>query len=1265
MPRYLNRNYYKLHAREIEDLLDRCLLVSPGTDFTENCQLSGAQQELYFSWELSDYKHLFENCSLQEDKSIEEELRVLCKAVPQVESVWESDKDVWEEWYELDEKGLGSYYHYEEFYPDNTHLYSEWVPVISEDTRVTASYFFEEMESCDFLSLHPDIFYPSVDKLVSRWSSKPVSDPLLGDNGEPLLTETVFLREDRELGIKVEVGVVTEEKFSRELRGDDKVLTIDGIVSLFEEPSVTGENSCCVDYIEQALQLNSELSPLSDVTDDKLREDISLLTTHKLTQLISQIENQLDISFTEEVQGTGAVISQQQDAAWVLESPWVDQSEPSLYSQLTTEHSILPLSPFTPRQFLSPSSVRRYECTLRSANQMPDEISKLMLAVPSLSVVQYYPTVEGVVDQLEMRQDGNVGSLDMELRWDPLTHLYDQIEHAKQLVATPCSLETNTEVERKHNLLLLREYQMENLTRYDTLLPQLDKESLDNSNYSQCQPVVVRSHLPNNDNTTEQKVQFYQHTAISGNICEKFHSQNNGLPITKQDSRTQVTDTLNQIDSIDSFLLLRQKRESPQGLANVSPTHPQRNHAPSKRICLMTSPKQASKIVVQDIPLNRVYREALGLLNLAGEPLLREVQEYGYLQDSSFTSLVKSPDTLQFLLREHKHQWLELDMPMGNIVWYKLRVICQLFCLVSSGAALIGTSLSAAIDVLFGSVNKYKVLVQDSLVTTGNSLVGMREREHNSFHPKIIQTISILLEKESTLNKCFNVGIIVFDIACTFNLASEMLEILKSQVRNLYINLIKSPNKETYNDYHEIITRAFDDNHCLLCESSALNYETFLWEKISMIILYNLRDTSKALSLIRERTHEDCSVHVLRTSMETDLETSREEIREELQKSSFIICSTKVSEEEGFLEMIESRCNLLVVERDYVEMGLANCSADIIVNESTGIVLVNLTSLQLEGGLSAVTEKLHYMKLAYSTCYVLAYTKSTEEYMQGEGPKILSALSNVISKQQLCDCKFELKGSTEIQGIAELIRTIVSQHSNSNSSDNEVEIEASEQEKWLVSLKCVNTCAAIYLLNKHTLKELIMLELSELTNEYPCIPNQCLQTLHQICSKNKEEWWNVGETTRSESNDCSSVNNDSVNYSYATSYAMHTVRRNHDDLVSVEGIENAKLNNNQTTNHPTSPEAYSLLKSTTKQVPWGCVGNNRGNSSSQHCIGSLPDGLLAFQKQQADRETHTSHINLLYQTDSNQLLDTTMDSNIRELTCKQMSGVAQTKLVFK
>ena len=1261
MPRYLSRNYYKLRARETEELLDRCLLVSPGTDFTENCQLSAAHQELYIPWELSDYRHLFENCSLQEDRSIEDELRVLCTAVPQVESVWESDKDIWEGCYELDEKRLGSYYHYEEFYPDYTYLYREWVPVISEDNKVTAPYFFEEMESCDFLSLYPEVLYPSVDKLVSRWSSKPVNDPLLGDNGEPLLTETVFLREDRVSNIRVEVGVVTEENFSKEPRGDDEVLTIDGIVSLFEEPSVTGENSCYVDYIEQALQLNLELSPLSEVTDDKLREDISQLTTHKLTQLISQAENQMDISFTEEVQDTTAVISQQQDATWVLETPLVDQSEPSIYSQVTTEHSILPLSPFTPRQFLSPSTVRRYECTFRSANQMPDEISKLMLAEPSLSVVQYYPTVQGVVDQLEMRQDGNVGSLDMELRWDPLTNLYDHIELAKQWVATPCSLETNAEIERNYNLLLLREYQIEDLTRYDTLLPELDKESLDNSNYSQCQPVVVRSYLPNDDdNAIEQKVQFHQNTVIPGNIRGKFNSQNNSLP-TKHDFRTQVTNTLNQIDSIDSFLLLRQKRDSPQSLTKVSPLHTQHNHAPLKHICLVTSPKQPSKLVIQDIPLNRVYREALSLLNLAGEPMLREVQEYGYLQDSSFVSLIKSPDILQFLLREHKHQWLELDMPMGNVVWYKLRVICQLFCLVSSGAALMGTSLSAAIDVLFGSVNKYKVLVQDSLVTTGKSLVGMRERENNLFHPKIIQTISILLEKESTLNKCFNVGIIVFDIACTFNLAGEMLEILKSQVQNLCINLIKSPNKETYNDYHEILIRAFDDNDCLLCESSALNYDTFLWEKISMIILYNLRDTSKVLSLINERTREDCSVHIMRTSMETDLETSQEKNCEELQKCSFIICSTKVSEEEGLLEMIESRCNLLLVERDYVEMGLANCSADIIVNESTGIVLVNVTSLHLEGGLPAVTEKLNYMKLAFNTCYVLAYTKSTEEYMQGEGPKMLAELSNAISKQQLCDCRFELKGSTEIEGIAELIRKIANQHSNSKFRDNEVEIEASEQEKWLVSLKCVNTSAAIHLLSKRTLGELIMLELSELTNEYPCIPTQCLHNLHQICSRNNEQWQNVGETAREENTEYNSVINDSVNCSYTTSYAMYESLCNYEDLESVEGLENARLINNQTTNDPSSPEAYPLVN---KEIRWGCEGNNRGNNSLQHRIGSLPDGLLAFQKQQADTERERSDTNLFYQAGSN-VLKTTMDSNIRELTCKQVSGVAQTKLVFK
>ncbi|KAI6657626.1 hypothetical protein LOD99_369 [Oopsacas minuta] len=1291
MPRYLSKNYFKEHAIEIEELLDRCLLVSPGAHFTENCQLSATHEELYKPWEVSNYKHLFENSSLLEDRSIEEELRALSTAVPQVESIWDCDKDQWEEFYEIDMNETGSYSLYEVFYPDNTYLYNEWISGLNEDNYVTVSNFFEDMESCNFLSLEPDKYYPSVDKLVGRWKSKPVTDPLLGDNGEPLLTEEVFLREDRVLDIELGACDVNEEQFCRELIGDDEVVTINGIMSLFEEPKVPPIENYGVEYIEEALQFSSDVSPLSIVTYDKLIEDMSLLNACKVSQLITQVENQLDISFTEEVAECSieVPIEQHQDTAWTLESPLIDPQEPSLLSQLTNENTLLPLTPFTTHQFLSPTAIRKYELALRTCNQMPDEISNLMLVEPSISVNTFYPAVQYVIEQLEMKLDGNVSALDMELRWDPLTHFYDQIELVKQRLFTQCSLEIKgfSAEMCAVSLFILKENQIEDLTRYDTLLPGLDRESLASSYYSQNKP-AMRLHSIDDDIFVKQKVQLHDHTARSEirlGIHENSNSQNYSLPLARDNSKQQISDTFNHIDSIDSFLLLRQKRQSPQSSTTVSPEHTQHNHTQPKRICLMTSPKQATKLSVLDVPLNRLYREAINLLTAAGEPLLRQVQEYGYLQDSSYTSLVKSPDILQFLLREHKHQWLENDMPMGNTVWYKLRVISQLFCLVSCGYALVGTSLSAAIDVLFGSVNKYKVLVQNSLVTTGNSLIGMQESVHSSsFHPKIIQTISILLEKEKTLTKCFSVCIIVFDIACTFNLAGEMFEILKSQVGNLCINLIKAPSNETYNNYHELLKRAFDASHCLLCESSTLNYDNFPWERISLIILYNLKDTSKSVSLVNEKTHEDCRILVLRTSMESDLINLQKQIPDNPQKSSFIICSTEVCEEQGLLEIIESKCNLLVVERDYVGMGLDRYSADIIVNENTGILLVNLASLHQEGGLHKLTDKLQNVKLAYNTCYVLAFTKSTEEYMKGDGPKMLAALNYTISKLQYDNFKIELKGSTEIQGIADIIRTIVSNHSTSKCEDTEIEIEASEQEKWLLSLRCVNACAALNLLSKYTLTELIRVDLSELSHKHPRIPTQCLESLHQICSQNYDQWKNVGDRMYQENNDCNSnnTNNNLLNSSpnhYATSKLGST--DNAPNFVHSTNDMIVRTNINQLLSDPVQQEDYyntkpnkpystgSIIRNT-----WVKVGdyrpqnnnNNRINKPIQTGRNNLSEGLLEFQKQQTDTRV-TIPIETTYTNTSEyiQWLDETMDTNHRELSCKQVPGVSQTKLIFK
>ena len=1304
MPRYLSRNYFKLHARELEELLDRCLLVSPGEHFTATCQLS-LTEDLYKVRELRDKDILDKTVS--EDMDIGEELRRLCAAVPMVESVGECDKDryLWDLSYEMEITDSG-YFSQEVFYTDNTYVYNDWVPATEYTNELVGSYFFEEMETCDLLSLEPERYYPSIDRLVGRWKSKPVTDPLLGGDGQPLLTEVTFLREDMSLGIELGVsnGVI-EEQFCSELIGDEEVLTTNGVISLLEEPCVPGTHSIPIDYLELALLSNTDMSPLSDLTDDKIKSDLSNLDAQGVNQLIFQLENQLEISLTE---GGAEEINEiptryQEDPLWVLESPLVpDRTGPGLLTQLTTDHPLLPLTPLTPRQFLSPGAVRKYESALRSTNHMPDEISNMMLLEPDARGAQSYPPVQDILEQMEMKPDDNLSSLEMELRWDPLTPFYAQIEQVNHALARQSSLElklssSDSRAEENVRVLIQRENQLEDLIKYDTLLPQLERESLDSSVYSLSSAARLNCSETRDDGITlKPKVQIKDHTAQPGmrvRIPEICTSHQRSLPLTIDKSLTKTTESFNQIDSIDSFLMLRQKRQSPQASTNASPEQTQLS-AQAKRICTLSTPKQASKLIMQDVPLNKLYREALDLLTTAGEPLLRRIQEYGYLQEASFISLVKCPEILQFLLREHKHQWLEQDMPTESAIWYKLKTICQLFCLVSSGSALLGTSLSAAIDVLFGSVNKYKVLVQDSLVTTGNSLVGMREQAQNSFHPKIIQTISILLEKENTLTKLFNVCIIVFDIECTFNLAGEMLEILKSQVGNSCINLIKAPCNETYSSYHEVLLRAFDISHCLLCESSTLNHDSFPWKRISLMILYNLKDISRSVALINEKTHEDCRIHVLKASMESDLNTSQSEIAElESQKSSFMICSTEISEEQGLLELIETRCNLYVVERDYIAMGLSGYSADLIVNESTGIMLVNLTRLAWEGELLAITvEKLHNLQVSYSTCYVLAYTRSTEEYLSGEGPRMLAALNSAISELRDGECRFELRGSTEIQGVTDLIRTIASEHSSSNCQASEVEIEASEQEKWLLSLKCINSYSALSLLSKYDLRELVRLDLSQLKQEQQEIPVQCLAALHQICNQNLEHWSNSKEKDYRNSGS-SELLKYTVNSHYPMSYTIDKSGSIHGNVSDVSSQYSLRNNNRMQTSssnnnivevrkeshqvhRKTNSEGVSKLYQTENHTYRS--NNTYSIQASREKTGSFTEGLLAFQKLEAVpiermnsiEQKRSAFNNQLYTTDNidwveDETMDLRQEWSNRELGCKQVPGLSQTKLIFK
>ena len=1309
MPRYLSRKYFKLHAGEIEELLDRCLLVSPGEHFTATSQLS-LTQDIYRVWEVREYNGIFDNTSsVQEELSIGEELRRLCTAVPSVESVGEcrKDRDSWDISFEIDITEYGGYFSQEVFYTDDTYLYGDWVPVADESNQLVMSYFFEEMETCDLLSLEPDRYYPSIDRLISRWRSKPVTDPLLGGDGQLLLTEVTFLREDMLLGGELEVSNgEMEEQFCKELIADEEVSTVNGVMSLLEEPSVPGTNSIPIDYLEQALLGNEEMSPLSDVTDDRIKSDISNLHAQGVTELIFKVENKLDISLL--AGGTDEIIDipsghQEEDPLWVLESPLVpDRTGPGLLTQLATDHPLLPLTPLTPRQFLSPGAVRKYESALRNTNQMPDEISSMMLLEPASSDGQCYPSVRSIIEQLEMKSDENLGLLDMELRWDPLTQFYGQIEQARQVLARQNSLElklisSDAYSDENVSALILRENHVEDLIKYDTLMPALERESLGSSIHSQSSAVRLNCSETRDDCiAAKPKVQINDHTALPVMRVGIPENCTSNQYIPPQSNDKSMSEPFDQIDSMDSFLMLRHKRQSPQGLTTASPTQTQ-PVSRAKRVCRLPTPKHTSKLIVQDVPLNKLYREAIDLLTAAGEPLLRRLQELGYLQDSSFISLVKCPELIQFLLREHKHQWLEQDMPTESTIWYKLKAICQLFCLVSCGSALLGTSLNAAIDVLFGSVNKYKVLVQDSLVTTGNSLVGMRERAQNSYHPKTIKTISILLEKENTLTKLLNVCIIVFDIECTFNLAGDILEILKSQVGNLCINLIEAPCDETYNNYHEVLQRAFDISHCLLCQSSTLNYDNFPWKRISLMILYNLKDTSKSVELINEKTHEDCSIHILKASMESDLNASQSEIETE-QKSSFMICSTEVSEEQGLLELIETRCNMYVVERDYIAMGLASYSADLIVNESTGILLVNLTRLAWEGDLMAMTvEKLYNLKVSYSKCYLLAYTRSTEEYMSGEGPRMLAALNSTISELRNTDCQFELRGSTEIRGVADLIRTIVSEHSSGNCQASEIEIDASEQEKWLISLKCINSYAALSLLSKYDLRELVRFDLSQLQREQQGIPTQCLVELHKVCYHNLEQW-SYGEESFSQEKDyCNSGSFEFLKNKPNKHYPMSctikkpaSIQRNWNDPSSQYSlIDNSRINassgnskfdvlirnnTNSSGNRSHQTEKHNYI---TRDRMHNSRNNNI-NSIQASRDKSFTEGLLAFQKLEAVpgecmnpmEQKQTAFTDQLYTTDNIKWIEEeTMDSRqewgSRELSCKQVPGVTQTKLIFK
>ncbi|KAL5017200.1 hypothetical protein ScPMuIL_006789 [Solemya velum] len=227
-----------------------------------------------------------------------------------------------------------------------------------------------------------------------------------------------------------------------------------------------------------------------------------------------------------------------------------------------------------------------------------------------------------------------------------------------------------------------------------------------------------------------------------------------------------------------------------------------------------------------------------------------------------------------------------------------------------------------------------------------------------------------------------------------------------------------------------------------------------------------------------------------------------------------LLGSHSLTEKTKLLQLLETRYNILIVERDFrkLQMSKKIHFADMIIDERTAIVLHPLSEFEENWQLEPLTTRLVCMSLKYLTCIIILHSFEGRDYshsrVNGNIYKLHAALVNFTSKEKEFDIKVLIcHDATEV---ADSMRRVIDQCMDKSQVWKQKDWQnrgwitehMSMDEKLLISMPCFNSFSAQLVLKQMSLSELMTSSLQTLATLHPWFPIKVLKAFRFIANCN-------------------------------------------------------------------------------------------------------------------------------------------------------------------
>ncbi|XP_067677061.1 protein shortage in chiasmata 1 ortholog-like [Haliotis asinina] len=948
--------------------------------------------------------------------------------------------------------------------------------------------------------------FPKLSTLIHCLQSRSVKDPLADEDGRTYSEVLVFndhFKMEREVASvqqSTEETSIHLETFEKCTFSDHKAWELEDVIL---PPWKKGEEDSVNSMLDIHSHVKTYISSEAEQQFEDKHDDWHLVPDSFITAAVEEP----DITGISSPSGVDFL---------TLNDPAVESKDGKLESRALLESPILPckspevhawnladqlreLKPASPVFNTSHGFLRQFEkeaiiTKVWEHEKFFDEILALRLPEPVVAE-EHFPghvSVPDLVNQLQLVEESGLGNVELQLRWDPwlsyravMTRAL-QVEQADFGVGTMATSVPNVdEVFLKYTLNELHG-DVDTDADIQTVILQQGTGTT-HAHHKALNLLISAEGKSNKDNMEEP---------LNSRGDGIGHSKVNLPTIKDKMPRSVVTDddSFTGFSPLDEFLMMRtstiKKHFENKQSDKISVTKQSCEHQRDIIHGVDETVPQIALCKTVDVPLSGSHMQVFNALHSFARPYVDVLKQAGEIphQASMFSLKV---DLTRFLVKEKEQ--LDRQADSGDV--YKSAVV--VYAVVGAVDLLVHCCLESAISHLSTVHEKYHSTLGGSLESIRKELFQFKVSfdQNNILHPKVgilCKNIEETVKSSSGDGKGNKVLVVT-----KRNLHSLMcyLEKALSVCADIFPYFTKTMEEDTFSEV--------ENHNCFILSESALNKLT-KWDMFSLVIEYEAESNSSTC-----RKCQDIGVSHL--GLKGDVQDMKTEETQEvyplqMKKSDVkvtVIGSVNLTSQKNLLQLLESRHNIAVIERENSDSDSRPC-VDVIMDERHCVVLHSLMNFTDEWQVENLSRKLVVLSLQFTYCWIMFYSTDSKSkgYLLPDAVvanicKLEAALANLNSNTGRFQITYKVLIAYDLVHLAATVRLCCDKCVEMSTVWTKqqwtrpwISGDASREEKFLTSLQCLNSFSAQLLLSRTSLVSLLSCTLSQLKQIAPELPEK-------------------------------------------------------------------------------------------------------------------------------------------------------------------------------